>query len=213
MRLKKKIINIIKRISLKNVVMGDKTFIAHHAEIMNTTIDNYTSIGRYDKIRDAVIGKYCCLSWNCTIGAVTHPYNTITNSAMTYRKDYDIVQENCFFAQKKTVIENDVWIGCNVVIISGVTIGNGAVIGAGAVVTKNVPAYEIWAGVPAKKIGNRFSEDIIKRINKLQWWNWTTEELKQYVDLFKSNLTSNILDALEYKHQNYIKEDKEREKL
>lgn len=55
-----------------------------------------------------------------------------------------------------TSVGNDVWIGCNVTVIGGVKIGNGAVIGAGAVVTRNVPPYEIWAGVPAKKSENVF---------------------------------------------------------
>jgi acetyltransferase-like isoleucine patch superfamily enzyme len=52
-------------------------------------------------------------------------------------------------------IEDDVWIGVNAVILKGVTIGKGAIIGAGAVVTKFVPPYEIWGGIPAKKIGQR----------------------------------------------------------
>jgi len=51
----------------------------------------------------------------------------------------------------------DVWFGCNVVVLKGVEIGNGAVIAAGAVVTKSIPQFEIWGGVPAKKIGNRNS--------------------------------------------------------
>lgn len=52
-------------------------------------------------------------------------------------------------------LEEDVWLGVNVVVLKGVTIGQGAVIGAGAVVTKSIPAYEIWAGIPARKIGSR----------------------------------------------------------
>jgi acetyltransferase-like isoleucine patch superfamily enzyme len=53
------------------------------------------------------------------------------------------------------VIGSDVWIGDNVIILKGVTIGNGAVIGAAAVVTKNIPAFDIWTGVPARKMGSR----------------------------------------------------------
>lgn len=58
---------------------------------------------------------------------------------------------------KKTVIEDDVWVGNGAMILAGVRIGRGAIIAARAVVTKDVPPYEIWGGVPAKKIGERFS--------------------------------------------------------
>ena len=59
-------------------------------------------------------------------------------------------------AKAPIVLEEDVWLGVNVTVLKGVTIGRGAVVGAGAVVTKSIPAYEIWAGVPARKIGERF---------------------------------------------------------
>lgn len=52
-------------------------------------------------------------------------------------------------------IENDVWLGANVTILKGVSIKSGAIIAAGAVVTRSVPAYEIWGGVPASKFGDR----------------------------------------------------------
>lgn len=56
-----------------------------------------------------------------------------------------------------TIIEEDVWIGRRSIIMAGVTIGRGSIVGAGAVVTKNVEPYEIVAGVPARKIGERFA--------------------------------------------------------
>jgi acetyltransferase-like isoleucine patch superfamily enzyme len=58
---------------------------------------------------------------------------------------------------KQTVLEDDAWIGYGAIIIAGVRIGRGAIVGAGAVVTKDVPPYEIHAGVPAQKIGERFT--------------------------------------------------------
>ena len=60
--------------------------------------------------------------------------------------------------QSSICIEENSWIGANVIILKGVSIGAGAVIGAGSVVTKSVPSSEIWAGVPAKKIGERFKK-------------------------------------------------------
>lgn len=53
------------------------------------------------------------------------------------------------------ILANDVWLGCNVVVLKGVHIGEGAVVAAGSVVNKSIPAYEIWGGVPAKFIKKR----------------------------------------------------------
>lgn len=61
-------------------------------------------------------------------------------------------------ALKKTVIEDDAWIGFGAIIMQGIVVGRGAIIAAGAVVTKSVPPYEIHAGIPAKKIGERFPD-------------------------------------------------------
>jgi acetyltransferase-like isoleucine patch superfamily enzyme len=58
-------------------------------------------------------------------------------------------------AQAEIVLAEDVWLGVNVVILKGVHIGRGAIVGAGAVVTRTIPEYEIWGGVPARKLGER----------------------------------------------------------
>ena len=65
-------------------------------------------------------------------------------------------------AEVEIVLEPDVWLGVNVVVLKGVIIGEGAVVGAGAVVTKSIPAYEIWAGIPARKIGQRTEREAVR---------------------------------------------------
>lgn len=79
------------------------------------------------------------------------------------------------------VIGNDVWIGYEAVILSGVTIGDGAIIGTRAVVTKDVPPYMIVGGVPAKPIRKRFSDDVVSKLSKLQWWNWTEDRIQKNI--------------------------------
>ena len=74
---------------------------------------------------------------------------------------------------------NDVWIGHNAVIMAGVTLGHGAVVGAGAVVTHDVAPYEIVGGVPARHIGWRYDEDTIAALLRIQWWDWSHEELRE----------------------------------
>ena len=77
------------------------------------------------------------------------------------------------------VIGNDVWIGYEAVIMSGVTIGDGAIVGTRAVVTKDVPPYAIVGGVPAKIIRKRFDDKTIGTLLRLQWWNWPPEKIKR----------------------------------
>ncbi len=175
-------------IDIRNCMFDQHVFIAHHAQMQDSYIGDHTSIGRYDKIREADIGKYCSISWDVTIGAPTHPFKTITNCAITYRKEYGVVDFDANLLQKRTIIGNDVWIGCDVTIIAGVKIGDGAIIGAGAVVTKDIGPYEIWAGVPAKKIGARFDNNIIKILEEIKWWNWPTKEITANLELFKKDL-------------------------
>ena len=77
------------------------------------------------------------------------------------------------------VIDNDVWIGYEAVILSGVHIGNGAIIGARSLVTRDVPPYTIVGGIPAKPIRKRFDEDVCERLLQLKWWDWPYEKIKE----------------------------------
>ncbi len=85
-----------------------------------------------------------------------------------------------------TVIGNDVWIGYEAVIMQGVKIGDGAVIGTRAVVTKDVPAYTIVGGVPAKPIRKRFDDRTIECLEALRWWDWDEEKIRRAIPLIRS---------------------------
>ncbi|MBM6749851.1 CatB-related O-acetyltransferase [Megamonas rupellensis] len=90
------------------------------------------------------------------------------------------------------VIGNDVWIGYKAIILAGVKIGDGAIIGTGALVTKDVPAYSIVGGVPAKIIRKRFSEDIINELEILKWWDWPKQKIAQNIIAIQSGDISKI---------------------
>ena len=85
------------------------------------------------------------------------------------------------------IIGNDVWIGSNVTIIAGIKIGDGAIIAAGAVVTKDIEPYAIVAGVPAKKIGQRFEDNEIRFLLEDKWWDkpldWIKDHAKDFSDI------------------------------
>jgi len=76
------------------------------------------------------------------------------------------------------VIGNDVWFGDGAAVLSGVTIGNGAVVGARALVTRDVPAYGIVGGNPARLIRRRFTEEIAAALEAIAWWDWPEDKVR-----------------------------------
>lgn len=93
------------------------------------------------------------------------------------------------------IIGNDVWIGAEAVIMSGVRIGDGAVVGARAVVTRDVPPYAIVAGNPAVLIRLRFAEQVIERLREIAWWNWSDERITRLMPLLLSERIEDFISA------------------
>lgn len=91
-----------------------------------------------------------------TIGdnTIIGPNTTIVGRNHGFRRKDKLIKDQPF-EDKGVVIGSDVWIGANAVVLPGVTIGDGAVVGAGSIVTHDVAKHEVWAGNPAKKIGER----------------------------------------------------------
>lgn len=127
---------------------------------------------------NVTIGRFCSIARNVQIGLARHPVQFLSSHPFQFSPGlfskvpgYSALQTSKWRFHQPTVIGNDVWIGANAMVISGVTIGTGAVIGAGAVVTRDVAPYEIVGGVPAKKIGQRFDELTVERLLRSEWWN------------------------------------------
>ena len=160
------ITQIIAPFYLKDVMLGDYSYIAKNSNINNTEIGKFCSIGP----------NFCC-------GLGIHPMNGVSTSPMFYstakQNGFSLTIENKIEEQKKIRIGHDVFIGANVTVLDGVSIGNGAVIGAGAVVVKDIPDYVIAVGVPAKVIKYRFEPEVIKKLQKMEWWNFDDEKLKK----------------------------------
>lgn len=170
--------------------------LAHHSSLNNSTIGKRTSLGRYSKAAFADIGAYCSISWDVTIGALSHPMDRVSMHAFSYRKLFHLVDADTDFPQKRTIIGNDVWIGAGVIVISGVRIGDGAVVGAGSVVTRDVEPYSVVAGVPARKLRMRFDEETVRILQDAQWWEWEDELIRKNMNLFDSPLTPEILQEM-----------------
>lgn len=174
-----------RNIRIDSAYVSVKAELSDHIVIAeNSIIEPTVIIGRYTymqancNINNASLGNFCSLGFNVLIGPWQHPLHMISTSPKLYR---NVLAEGGAFMDmpKRTTIGHDVWIGSNAIILGGVTIGNGAVIGAGAIVTKDVPAYAIVIGVPARIIRYRFDETIIKNITKSGWYNWSDNQIKE----------------------------------
>lgn len=136
----------------------------------------------YDcEIINSKIGKYCSIANHVFIGGAEHPIDWIGTSPAFYRGRDSIklkLSEHERPRDKITLIGNDVWIGYRACIKAGVRIGDGAIVGMGAVVTRDVPAYAIVGGNPAKIIRYRFSDDLINDLLECRWWQEDEELLR-----------------------------------
>lgn len=190
-----------------NIIIGENSFISDsvletHVQvnrsnmIVDSIVGAYTYTGMSTVIKHASIGKFCSISWGVSIAGGTHNYKLISPHPFIHLKSFGIVEENEGIEMERINIGNDVWIGTNASILSGVTIGNGVVIGAGSVVTKDVPNYAIVAGSPARIIKYRFSEEIIQLLNEVCWWDLPISVIKENIDLFKTELNLDSLKKL-----------------
>lgn len=173
---------------IEKSTLSDCVRIDRNNYIFASEMGRHSYTGSNTKIIEAAIGKFVSVSWNVSIGAANHDYTKLTTHSFLYN-DYDHIRPENMppvynRLEKTCVIGNDVWIGTGAVILRNLTIGNGAVVGAGAVVTGDVPPYAVVVGNPAKVIKFRFSEERIKEIQEMAWWDWTDEEIKRNIDLF-----------------------------
>jgi len=168
---------------LLNCQISDKVNLAFPYDLRNVKLNDYSYISRNSYINNTDIGKFCSIGPNFCCGLGIHPVNGISTSPMFYSTEkqngYSLVNENKIIESKKIIIGNDVFIGANVTVLDGITVGDGAVIGAGAVVTKDIPPYAIAVGVPAKIVKYRFDNKQIDQLNRIEWWNFETDKLKE----------------------------------
>ncbi len=168
-----------------NIIVGDYTmyndFVSDPTHFEKNNVLYHYPINQ-DRL---IIGKFCSIA--CGTKFIFNSANHTQKSLSTYPfpiffEEWGLNMQQVASAwdnKGDIVIGNDVWIGYEAVILSGVHIGDGAIIGTRAVVTKDVPPYTVVGGIPAKEIKKRFDDETIKKLQQLKWWNWPYDKIKQ----------------------------------
>lgn len=167
---------------------GRNVRIYENTRIAATTIGDYSYVGGGSRLQNVTIGKFCSIGPEVRIGLGLHPLDHVS----TYPGFYSMQASGSTVFTDRTLIDehalveigHDVWIGANALVMDGVRIGHGAVIGAGAVVTRDVAPYAIVAGVPARRLRDRFEPEMVAFLLDFAWWDRDEAFLRAQAPLF-----------------------------
>ncbi|MBA3034753.1 MAG: acetyltransferase [Gammaproteobacteria bacterium] len=164
---------------------GRYTQVGDQSSLDDCMLDDYSYLQHYCDLKSTDVGKFANIASMVRVNPGFHPLERPTLHHFTYRRamfgmaDTDDADFFAWRRRQRVSIGHDTWIGHGVVIMPGIRIGNGAVVGSNSVVTKDVPAYAIVAGAPAKLIRQRFPRAIAAAIEATAWWDWDHETLAE----------------------------------
>jgi virginiamycin A acetyltransferase len=157
---------------------------------IGTYFDGAPGIVRYPGDKAPVrFGKFCSVAKGATfLPGGNHRVDWVTTSPLHQVLGLPMEVEHPA-SKGPIVVGNDVWIGRDSVVLSGVTIGDGAVVAAGAIVTRDVLPYVIVAGNPARLIRHRFDDQTVAALQKIAWWDWPADVIRSRAsDLLSSDI-------------------------
>lgn len=192
----KKLIFLKNFVKSSNIIVGDYTYFDDR-RYGPEKFEEYNVLYNYDfsKVK-LIIGKFCAIAAETKFimtgdhkldGISTFPFPIFQHG---WENAFDLLE---LPVKGDIVVGNDVWFGYDSLIKGGVTIGDGAIIATRAVVVKDVPAFSIVAGNPARVVKMRFDDATIKRLLHIAWWNWEIEKINRNLSII-CNLDVNALE-------------------
>lgn len=186
---------IKEQITNPNIIAGDYSYYSGYY-----SGHSFDECARYlapdrDDVDKLIIGKFCSIADGTIFmmaGNQGHRHDWVSSFPFFYQ-GFENAPDG-FEKKGDTVIGNDVWIGANAIIMPGITVGDGAMIATGAIVTRNVAAYTVVGGNPAKVLKKRFADDEIEMLLKLKWWDWSIEKIKENMNLLCSGKIKTLYD-------------------
>lgn len=178
--------------SVRESTLGAYTEVGARTILLEVAMSDYSYVVNDAQITYSTIGKFCSIAAMTRINPGNHPMHRASQAHFTYRASAYFPGEPDdadFFDWRRSHrvdIGHDVWIGHGAVILPGRNIGTGAVVAAGSIVTKDVPAYTIVGGNPARPIRRRFPEDVASRLIELAWWDWDHDTLRTALPDFRN---------------------------
>jgi phosphonate metabolism protein (transferase hexapeptide repeat family) len=189
--------------SLTACTLGAYTEVGARTTLNEVELGDYSYVVNDSDIAYARIGKFTSIAAMTRINPGNHPMQRASQAHFSYRASTYFdgeADEAEFFAWRRAqrvVIGHDVWIGHGAIVLPARSIGTGAVVGAGAVVTKDVPAYAVAVGNPARVLRQRFPDEIAARMQALAWWDWPHEKLRTALADFRRLPTAQFLEKYE----------------
>jgi phosphonate metabolism protein (transferase hexapeptide repeat family) len=177
---------------VRDSVLGPWTRVGPRCSMMEVDFGAYSYIVADAGAVYAEIGKFCSIAQAARINPGNHPLHKAALHHFTYRSvSYDVGEsdDDAFFEWRRSHrvrIGHDVWIGHGATVLPGVTIGTGAAIGAGAVVSRDIPAFAVAVGAPARPIRERFPAAVQQGLMDLAWWDWEHERLRVALEDFRA---------------------------
>lgn len=186
--------------TLHRCILGPSVRVGRNSKISRLILEGQNSIGQDSHMSECDVGSYTYFSDQvdfyrtkvgrfCSVGPGVicnpgkHPHHFVSTSPIFYslaeQCNITFARTTLFDENGQVTIGNDVWIGARAIILDDVSIGDGAVIAAGSVVTKDVEPYAIVGGIPARVIRYRFSQEVIRRMLEIKWWEWTVETINR----------------------------------